>query len=68
MSVTINLSPEQPRLVREKVTGDQDFRPKLGCEESPSRLRSLGVDYSQRYHVGRPAPIKAIARTVARLT
>jgi PAS domain S-box-containing protein len=37
-------------------------------EETLTRLRSLGVDYAQGYHLGRPAPIKALARPAPLLT
>jgi PAS domain S-box-containing protein len=37
-------------------------------EETLSHLRSLGVDYAQGFHLGRPAPVKALTRSVPHLT
>jgi EAL domain-containing protein (putative c-di-GMP-specific phosphodiesterase class I) len=37
-------------------------------EETLAKLVTLGVDYAQGYHLGRPAPIKALKPPVPLLT
>lgn len=35
-------------------------------EQTLQLMRELGINYAQGYHIGRPAPVESIARTVAR--